>query len=185
MPRNVGFRLVRELHVSLLFAVLTPQGGPLKIGRRELRGLIKPAGKNGSPAKAARFFGQNDEDGLRHLLGFVWVAEPAQCRRVNQVHVPPDQRGKRRLGTVRGKFPHQIHVVGVHFCPIMSAGAAKADILFPGSTWEVFRNEHFNHRDLGRRYDYMPPSKYQRLAGLSHRMANCHFLIVPSFSRIS
>jgi hypothetical protein len=96
----------------------------------ELRGLIQPAGKNGSPAKAACFFGQNDEDGLRHLLGFVWVAEPAQCRRVNQVYVPPDQRGKRRLGTVRGKFPHQIHVVGVHLPHYVRRGGKSGHSFF-------------------------------------------------------
>ena len=114
MPRNIRLRLFRELHKSLLFAVLTPPGGPLEVGRRELRGLIKPAGQNGSPAKAARFSGQDDEDGLGDLPGFVRVAEPAQRRRIDQVHVPPDQCGKRRLRTVRGKVPHQIHVIGVH-----------------------------------------------------------------------
>jgi len=50
----------------------------MEVGRRELRGLIQPAGQNGSPAEAARFSGEDDEDGLRDLLGFVRVAEPAQ-----------------------------------------------------------------------------------------------------------
>jgi hypothetical protein len=55
---------------------------------------------------------------LARMMKTACATSSASCvlprRRINQVHVPPDQCGKRRLGTIRGKVPHQIHVIGVH-----------------------------------------------------------------------
>jgi len=114
LPRMVLFGLLGELHVSFLFTALPSKCGPLEIGRRQLRRLIKPAGKNRSGAEAARLPRQNDEHSLRYFLGFVRIVQPTQRDGIHQIDMPPDKRRKGLLGMTANKLPQQFHVVGFH-----------------------------------------------------------------------
>ena len=54
--------------------------------------------------------GEDDENGLGDFLGRAGLAGLPQRGGLNQVHVPRDQRRKRRLRMLLDVLPQQIHV---------------------------------------------------------------------------
>ena len=96
------------------FTALPSKRGSLKISRRQLRRLIKPAGDYRSGTKTSGFPCQNNENDLGNLLGFVGVVQLAKRRGVDQIDVPRNQYGECPFGTAPRKFLDQFCVIGLH-----------------------------------------------------------------------
>jgi hypothetical protein len=80
-------------------------------------GFEQPAGEKGAGAQARGLAGENEEDSLGDLLGEMRVAHLPQGGGMDEIEMPRDERLKRRLGLVPGKFPHQGHVIGCLHSP--------------------------------------------------------------------
>lgn len=114
------------LHIGLLFAGESPGFGAQKLAGGEPRGLIKPAGEGGSPAKSGGFFGQNDKHGLRDILGVRRVLDAAQGHGIDEIEMTLDQFAEGSVRLAVGVFPKQetvVHVVHIgHFVIIGRRG---------------------------------------------------------------
>ena len=86
-------------------------------------------GRMVSAAERVRLARQNDEHGLGDLLRQQRVAHLPHRRRIDEVDVARDQRGKRRLGLAGGVVPQQCHVV-IHCSPIHGRPRRKGTVFF-------------------------------------------------------
>ena len=127
------------LHISLLLAALAADFALHKVGRRQPRRLIQPAGQHRAAPQPAGFARQNDEDGLGDFLGVMRIAGETPGGRMDEVYIPRDQDGKCRFGSGAGIFREQFMVIQFGHLPIRCPRTAKLDKLF-----HIFHHEHFD-----------------------------------------
>ena len=84
--------------------------------------------------KLRRLLRQNDEDRLRNFLGGVRMTDAAQRDGINEIHVPLDERGERRFGTVVGVFRQQGDVVRFGHLPINVRRRGKGNNKIQGTS---------------------------------------------------
>jgi hypothetical protein len=106
------------LHISLLFASLAADFAFDKVGRSQPRGLIKPAGQHHVVAKAAGFARQDYENRLSDFFGVMGISSESQRSRINQIHIPRDEGGKRRFGFGAGELLEQFMIVQLGHLPV-------------------------------------------------------------------
>ena len=105
-------RVAGGLHgIGLLFASRTIFFLSSLIQHGKARGAEKPAIERGLPTNLRRFLRQNDEYGLRHLLGRVRIPELAQGRVIDHPRVTFHQRVECLLGIPGGVIVEQLPVV--------------------------------------------------------------------------
>ena len=80
--------------------------------------------------QTAGFARQNDEDRLSDFLGVMRIAGEAQRGGINEVHIPRNEAGKRRLGFGAGELREQFMVVRFGHLPVRCPRTAKLDKLF-------------------------------------------------------
>ena len=129
-PRFFGMVVGVGLHAGLLLAADAPDFAAHIIGRCQPRRLEQPTGQHRPGIERTGFAGEDDENRLGDFLRLVMVAGVAQRRRINQVDMPPHERGKRLLGMTRRVFPQQFHVVHRRHLPINVRRKGKATAIF-------------------------------------------------------
>lgn len=80
---------------GLLFVTGTARLHPKNISRGEAGGFEKPGGKDRVSPQVRRPPCQGYEHDLGHILGRRRVADLSQGDGIDEIHVPPDQFGKR------------------------------------------------------------------------------------------
>ena len=130
------------MHERLLFAADAARFRPLKIGRRQPRRVVKPAGQNGLAPERPGLARQNDKHGLRDVLRVLRIGRVPQRHGMDEGDVPLHQRGKGFLGTVPGELFQQPGIRHISHSPIICAPAAEPDNEF--SIFRPLNDEHFN-----------------------------------------
>ncbi len=69
---------------------------------------MQPAGEDGPIGKLPGILRQGHKGTLRHVLGQMRIAHHSQRGGINEVNVPPNQFGKRRLGSASGVIAQQL-----------------------------------------------------------------------------
>jgi hypothetical protein len=81
--------------------------GASRISRHESRRRVKPARQDDAVTEGRRLLPEDQENGLRHILGEVRVAYLPPCCGVNEVNVPHDQFCERSWRTRPRQLPQQ------------------------------------------------------------------------------
>src|SRR5262245_5705695 len=87
---------------------------------------IQPPSDDHAGRQARCFARKKNEDRLRHIFGQMRIAHLAHRRRINHVHVPPDQRFESLLRPILNIFPQQKPIIhGSNSLPVYSLTGEK------------------------------------------------------------
>src|SRR6185437_3302701 len=110
-PRIIFNLISRRLHETLLFTPHSARLRPDQVRRRQASRAIQPARQHHLRAEPRRLARQHHKHRLCDLLGLHMIAHPAQCRRINQVHMLPEQLAERVLGAGLDILPQQRSII--------------------------------------------------------------------------
>jgi hypothetical protein len=104
-----------------LFTPLPARLAAYGAGGQVVGGGVKPANQGRVAAKAIRLAGEFDEDGLGDVLGqFNVLVSLSQCRRIDEIHLTPNQFREGIFFTSPCVFAEQFNVIrnawGDHDC---------------------------------------------------------------------
>ena len=97
-----------------LFANLASRFAAHHVNGCATRDAIKPRGQNRVGPEFVRVVREIEEHRLRHLFRKVRRADLPQSRRVNQINMTADQRGKSIFCPVSGKLLEQFRITRCH-----------------------------------------------------------------------
>ncbi len=91
--------------------------------------LVEPAGKDGAGRNSGCLAREHEEDRLSNFLGQMDIADEADARRIDEVHVPLHERSKSLLGLAGRVLPQELQVVHTGWPLLMNAlSERKRDI---------------------------------------------------------
>lgn len=102
------------MHIGCVFAELAAAPGFHRIRCGVAGGAVEPRGEHGLGPECGGLAREDDEHGLRDLLGQMRIARLPHRRRVDKADVPLHEFGERRLGIGGGELAHQGHVIAQH-----------------------------------------------------------------------